>query len=156
MTLRRLSGDGERTLGDLRLWLGVGDKSVQVAAFATIERPWIENPAGVGGMPRLSCVPAGVYTVIPHHSTNFPNTYALVNHQLGVYYQPGDIPAGQKWGRSAILMHVGNRVRDVIGCIAVGKEHGELQGEPAVLRSTLAMRELDQILKRQRHTLEIS
>jgi hypothetical protein len=155
MTLSRSTGDGERTSGDLRLWLGAGDKGVQVAAFATIERPWIKNPAGPGGMPRVSCVPVGTYTIIPHHSVNFPNTYALVNPELGVYYQPGDIPAGQAWGRSAILMHVGNRVRDVIGCIAVGKEHGELQGEPAVLRSTLAMRELDRILNRQRHTLEI-
>ena len=106
-------------------------------------------------MPRQSCVPIGSYRVIPHHSVNFPNTYALVNHELGVWYQPYEIPAGQKWGRSAILIHVGNRVRNVIGCIAVGKEHGELGGEPAVLRSRLAMRELDQILNRQSHTLII-
>lgn len=133
----------------------MGELEVGQAVFATIERPWIENLAGVGGLPRQSCVPPGTYTVIPHHSVHFPNTYALVNHELGVYYQPGDIPAGQKWGRSAILMHVANRVQDVVGCIGIGKERGELTGEPAVLRSTLAMRELDKILNRQRHTLEI-
>lgn len=156
MTLTRSTGDGDRTLGNLQLWREVGDKQIPVASFVTIERPWIENPAGVGGLPRQSCVPPGSYTVIPHHSSNFPNTYALVNRDLGVYYQPGDIPADQKWGRSAILMHVGNRVRDVIGCIGVGKDHGQLGGEPAVLRSTLAMRELDELLKRQRHTLQIA
>lgn len=105
-------------------------------------------------MPRRSCVPFGEYSVRPHHSVNFPNTYAIVNHSLGVYYQPGDIPQGKK-GRSAILIHVGNRVRDVIGCIAIGKEHGTLGGEPAVLRSTLAMKELDALLKRQAHILVI-
>lgn len=146
LTLERFKDDGERTLGNLT----VGDRT-----FATVERPWIPNPKGRGGMPRQSCVPIGSYRVIPHHSVNFPNTYALVNHELGVWYQPYEIPAGQKWGRSAILIHVGNRVRNVIGCIAVGMEHGTLGGEPAVLRSGLAMRELDQILARQSHTLTI-
>jgi hypothetical protein len=145
MILRRSTGDGERTLGTLE---------VGQARFATIERPWIDSPDHAGGLNRKSCVPRGLYTVIPHHSTNFPNTYALVNPALHVWYQPGDIPAGTK-GRTAILMHVGNRVRDVVGCVGVGKEQGTLGGEPAVLRSTLAMRELDKILNRHRHTLEI-
>jgi hypothetical protein len=146
LKLTRTSGSTERTLGELE---------VGYVKFATIERPWIENPEGPGGMPRVSCVPVGTYTLQPHQSVNFPNTYALVNHELGVWYQPHQIPAGQKWGRSAILIHVGNRVRDVIGCIAIGKEHGEIAGEPAVLRSTLAMREFDLILNRHIHTLEI-
>lgn len=146
LKLTRLSGSTERTLGELE---------VNGIKFATVERPWLPWPDGPGGTPRQSCVPPGTYTVRPHHSQNFPNTYAIVNHQLGVYYQPGEIPDGQKWGRSAILLHVANRVRDVIGCIGVGKDHGEIGGEPAVLRSTLAMREFDALLKRQMHTLEI-
>lgn len=146
LTLERFRDDGERTLGNLT----VGERT-----FATVERPWIPNPKGRGGMPRQSCVPIGSYRVIPHHSVNFPNTYALVNYDLGVYYQPNDVPKGQDWGRVAILIHVGNFVRNVIGCIAVGMEHGTLGGEPAVLRSGLAMRELDQILARQSHTLTI-
>lgn len=145
MILVRSSGDPDRTLGTL---------TVGQYTFATVERPWIPSAEHPGGTNRQSCVPVGTYTVIPHHSVHFPNTYALLNPVLHVWYQPGDIPEGQK-GRSAILMHVGNRVRDVIGCIAVGKEHGALAGEPSVLRSTLAMRELDKILNRQRHTLEI-
>lgn len=146
LKLLRSTGDAARTTGILQ---------VNGQIFATMEMPWLENPDGPGGVRKQSCVPKGVYKLIAHHSTNFPNTYALINHELGVYYQPGEIPSGQKWGRSAILIHVGNRVRDIVGCIALGKEHGELQGEPAVLRSTLAMRELDQLLNRTRHTLEI-
>lgn len=146
LTLTRIDSGTERTRG----MLDVGKMT-----FATMERPWEPNPDGPGGMRRQSCVPKGTYRVIAHHSQNFPLTYALVNPLLGVWYQPGEIPTGQKWGRSAILMHVGNRVRDIIGCIAVGKEHGDIAGEPAVLRSTIAMRELDKILNRSMHTLEI-
>lgn len=146
LILSRSTGDTERTLGTLY---------VGTSKFSTLERPWLENPEGPGGMPRKSCVPPGAYILAPHHSKNFPNTYAIFNPDLGVWYQPHEIPAGQKWGRSAILIHVGNRVRDVIGCIAVGMEQGELTGEPAVLRSTMAMRELDKLLNRQSHTLVI-
>lgn len=146
LTLTRTFQDATRTLGEL---------TVSGEIFATIERPWIDGPNGPGGKPRESCVPKGIYKLIPHHSANFPNTYALINKALGVYYQPGEMPAGQTWGRSAILMHVANRVRDVIGCIGVGKEQGEIGGEPAVLRSTQAMKEMDKILNRSSHTLVI-
>lgn len=146
LVLTRSSGDHERTIGNL---------DVGGVKFATIERPWIEHEHGPGGANRQSCVPKGLYTVRPHHTKNFPNTYAIVNPDLGVWYQPGDIPKNLQYGRCAILMHVGNRVKDVIGCVAVGMEHGTLWGEPAVLRSTLAMRQLDALLKRQIHSLEI-
>lgn len=146
LVLRRLTGDAERTTGLLQ-----ADGTI----FATIERPWLVNSAGPGGIPRKSCVPVGVYQVEPWHSANFPETYILTNPDLGVYRQPGDIPKGQTWGRAAILVHVANRVRDVIGCVGVGMEHGQLGGEPAVLRSVLAMRELNKILNRGSHTLEI-
>jgi hypothetical protein len=148
ITLIRTHSDAERTLGNLY----VGDR-----VFATIERPWIPNPAGPGGMPRQSCVPRGVYNVHPWNSENFPQTYIIENPELGVYRQPADIPRGQTWGRSAILIHVGNFVRNVIGCIAVGMEHGRIDGcpEPAVLRSVMAMRELNQLLNRGDHILEI-
>lgn len=119
----------------------------------TIERPWIPNPAGRGGVPSQSCVPDGDYRLIPHDSERFPGTYALVNEELGVYYQAR--PAGQPWGRTGILIHVGNRVRDVIGCIGVGLVAGVLEGEAAVLRSRDAMHRLRNWLGRDEHTLTI-
>jgi hypothetical protein len=147
LTLLRSTGDSERTTGILQ---------VDGRIFATMERPWLENQAGPGGVPRQSCVPPGIYRVDPWHSVHFPETYIITNPELGVYRQPGDMPAGQKWGRSAILIHIGNFVRNVIGCIAVGMEHGELGGEPAVLRSIMAMRELNKLLNRGTHALEIT
>lgn len=122
-------------------------------ALATIERPWIPNPLGPGGKPRESCVPDGTYRVIPHHSANFPRTYALINHELGVYYQPGDVPRGQSFGRAAILIHVGNSVRDVIGCIAVGMHHAD--GPLMVVDSRIAMDKLRAVLERGEHQLTI-
>lgn len=86
----------------------------------TMERPWIPSAAGPGGTPKESCVPDGAYRVTPHSSAKFPDTYQLASQSLGVYLQPGDIPAGQKYGRSAVLIHAGNYVADVIGCVAVG------------------------------------
>jgi hypothetical protein len=102
---------GDRTQG----WLYADELKL-----ATVERPWVMNTGGPGGMPRISCVPEGVYTLKPHDSDKFPGTYLLVNNQLGVYPYPDDIPAGHGYGRSAILIHQGNTVQDVIGCIAVG------------------------------------
>lgn len=125
-------------------WLTFGS-----ARFATIERPWLPNPDGPGGKLSLSCVPDGEYTLIPHTSQRFPSTYALIGESLGVYYQQR--PAGQAWGRTAILIHVGNFVTDVIGCIAVGLRHG---GD-CVTNSRDAMDRLRAVLGRERHHLTI-
>ena len=67
--------------------------------FATIERPWLNNK------PNVSCIPEGVYQCVPHNGNKFKNVWCLENVV----------------DRSAILIHVGNFVDDVIGCIAVGK-----------------------------------
>jgi hypothetical protein len=146
MKLIRVAYLAQCTLG----WLTAGNLKL-----ATIERPWILNPEGPGGMPRQSCVPDGDYRVIPHTSQRFPDTYALVSEESAVYYQPADKPV-QHYGRVAILIHAGNRVRDVIGCIAVGMSHSIVQGEFWVLDSRIALANLRDELGRDRHhALEI-
>lgn len=131
-------------------WLSVASLRV-----ATIERPWIPNAVGRGGIPRVSCVPDGLYNVRPHTSEKFPNTYALINHDLGVYYQPGDIPAGQAWGRSAVLIHAGNFVTDVIGCIAVGLAHSDDMAAHSIKDSRAALDKLRGVLGRGSSMLQI-
>lgn len=121
--------------------------------LATIERPWIPHPDGLGGRQRQSCIPDGTYTVRPWNSPRFPDTYILQNEELGVYRQPGDIPPGQTWGRSAILIHVGNYVSDVVGCIAVGTRHAH--DRLMVLDSRAAMNDLRAMLGRENHKLII-
>lgn len=147
LTLVRFAYMEQRTLG----WL-YGEGGLKLA---TIERPWLPNPAGPGGRRQMSCIEDGAYEVRPHTSDKFPDTFALANPALGVYWQPGDIPVGQLWGRSAILIHGGNTVQNVIGCIAVGLTHGMMLGEPAVLASQIALGKLRTALGKGTHRLTV-
>ena len=109
-------------------WLSFAGKS-----FATLERPWIPAQDHKGGTLRESCIPDGTYALRNHSSERFKNVWALTNEELDVHYMPASK------GRSAILIHVGNRVRDVVGCIALGLAHGTLEGEHAVMNSLAAI-----------------
>lgn len=119
----------------------------------TIERPWIPNPAGPGGLPHKSCVPDGYFRLVPHDSPRFPNTYALVNETLGVYHLA--LPRGITYGRVACLIHIANLVAELEGCIAPGLTRGILKGAPAVLSSAAAMAKLRAILGRGENYVEI-
>ncbi len=85
--------------------------------FASIEQDWQGNRGFV------SCVPLGTYQLVPYSSEKYPDHYALVNKELGVYAKESDIPKGQK-GRYAILIHVANTASQLQGCIAVGMSRG--------------------------------
>lgn len=90
----------------------------QLSIF-TIERPWQpdSDPANPAGTQQRSCVQEGTYVLQAHHSARFPNVYALDNPSLHVWHHA--VPEGSK-GRSGILIHAGNDVSAVVGCIAVG------------------------------------
>ena len=142
----------EATLG----WLIAGDLRI-----ATLEEPWRRDPDGPGGQRREStllesCIPDGRYQIVPHDSPKHPSVYALVNQVLGVYRWPGDIPTGQQWGRSAILIHAGNSTDDILGCIAVGLRHTWLGAKPWLNESRTALHMLQDALGRDAtHTLTI-
>jgi len=105
-------------------------------SFATIERPWVGGHRG--GMPFESCVPDGEYDLIKHvHSRSGRTVLALINEGLGVYYQPGDM--GESEGRYAILIHSGNYVEDVVGCIAPGLQRTIYNNRRMVTSSRRAM-----------------
>lgn len=108
--IRDSYGDKE-TLGKF-----VDENSITIAH--TIERPWIAglNP---GGMPFESCVPDGIYQLVPHTRPSGRKVVALVNPDLGVWYQKEDRP--NPWGRYLVLIHSGNYVENVVGCIAPGE-----------------------------------
>lgn len=89
------------------------------AIMLTMEDPWKHNEQNV------SCIPTGVYTCKPYSSAKFPNVWELK-----------DVP-----GRSLILIHAGNTHLDTHGCVLLGKEYGQLNGLPAVLRSREALNE---------------
>lgn len=126
--------------------------------LATLEEPWIADPAGPGGQRREpgkkeSCVPDGVYSLIRHSTPHFPNTWALSNAALGVYHLA--VPAGLLYGRSAILLHAGNTTEDTLGCILVGRRHGRLDNKDSILESRAGMEDLRSALGGDQHTLTI-
>lgn len=130
--------------------------------FAGLGEPWIPSKHGPGGQRRdidgkESCIPDGVYEMHPHISVKYPAekyVWYLVNEALGVY-APGTRPAGQKWGRDAVLTHAGTTTDDILGCELAGMIHGVYQGKPAVFRSQAAIAAMRAILGRETHTLTI-
>lgn len=126
--------------------------------FATLEEPWSADPDGPGGQRREpghyeSCVPDGEYELLPHTGTRYSDVYALVNPDLGVYRWPGNIPRGQAWGRSTILIHNGNYLQNTIGCILIGFEHDGATIKGGTSRP--ALNALRDVLGRQPHRLLI-
>lgn len=85
---------------------------------ATIERPWIPVDEHHGGKPFESCVPAGVYQLRKHVRSSGRVVVALENHLLSVYYSKIEMPT--EGGRYKVLIHSGNWVKNVVGCVAPG------------------------------------
>lgn len=117
--VRDYAGD-DCTLGRLT----IGSLTVK-----TLERPWIAYPPYPFGRPDTSCVPPGLYALALHDTRKFPKKFALVNESLGIYADA--VPSG-KVGRCACLIHTGNWVTDVEGCIIVGRDR-RLDGETWML-----------------------
>lgn len=78
------------------------------APFAvTLERPWLNNT------PRISCIPVGTYRCKRVKSPTFGDTFEI----LGVE------------GRSALLFHWGNFVRNSRGCVLVAEKFKDIDGD---------------------------
>lgn len=92
------------------------------------------------------CIPVGVYDCVPHDSADHPNTYEVQNVE----------------GRTGILLHVGNTIRDTKGCILPGMTFGILKVEnpeerlPAVIGSEDAMDMLRMRIGKNNFTLTIT
>ena len=78
--------------------------------------------------PNKSCIPLGTYELVPHDTAAHPNTWALVNPDLGVTHEPGDLPSVgcQYPHRFACLIHPANFANQLQGCFAPGMSR--LQG----------------------------
>lgn len=93
----------------------------------TCEDPWNDNKVGI------SCIPFGEYKVSPHSSEKYPNVW-IVN--------------GVK-GRSAILIHAGNTIKDTQGCILVGEYFTDFSGNPGIANSRLTLDKLRKLLPKE-------
>jgi hypothetical protein len=76
-----------------------GTMSIDGTTLFTLENPWQDN------RPSVSCIPNGTYQVVLAWSNRFNRLMPrLVN-----------VP-----GRTGILIHPGNTIRDTSGCILIG------------------------------------
>ena len=119
------------------------------STFQTIERPWVAFPEGPGGTPFESCIPDGDYRLRHYTRPTGKKALILSSADHGVYEQDEDRIAGK--GRYLILIHPGNTVDDVVGCIAPGL-HGE---DRFVGSSRVAMLKILELLADAEHTIRI-
>lgn len=119
-------------------------------SFQTIERPWVSFPDAKGGTPFESCIPDGDYRLRTYTRPSGKRAFILSNENYGVFEQEADRPAGH--GRFLILIHPGNTVADVVGCIAPG-----LTGyDRSVGSSRKAMAKIIELLDGYEHTIHIA
>ena len=117
------------TLGQIEVLNNVGES---IETYYTLELPWKDNQR------MISCIPVGVYKIKKHNSGKFGRCFWIK-----------DVP-----GRSEILIHPANYTRQLLGCIAVGMDHKDIDGdgELDLIRSRKAMA---QILKYDIDEIEI-
>ena len=82
----------------------------------TLELPRLNNSQNI------SCIPAGVYNVVRSTSTRFGDCFRFPSVR----------------GRSGILIHAGNTIKDTRGCILVGLDVNDI----GVLHSQMALKRL--------------
>lgn len=123
--LTRINDGVRQTLGKLEIFRG--DKLV--FSCKTLERPWKDNKIGD------SCVPLGTYPVKHRYSPKF---------KMVVPWLQDTEP--RKW----ILIHYGNYVTDIEGCILVGKDHIDINGDGLldVTASRPTLANLKEVLKK--------
>lgn len=92
----------------------------------TLELPWKNNER------RVSCIPAGRYKIVHRRSKRF-------GHHLHILNVPG---------RDLILVHQANYVRQLEGCIAVGKDRIDIDGDGLkdVTSSVATMKKLMELI----------
>ncbi len=106
-----------------------------------VEQPWRNNEPG------RSCIPEGDYILEPHRSQKYPHTWAMVGETVSHYPEAGK-------PRSACLLHVGNTMEDVTGCIAPGTSLNE--NAWGVVSSRKAMEALREEMKAEALVLKIT
>ena len=117
--LNRVNESDKQTLGYLTLYDGLE----KVFECVTLELPWVAN------MKNVSCIPKGVYKVVPRCSPKYKNHFILE-----------DVP-----NRSTILIHQGNFYTNTEGCILVGSRFGQINND-SLLDITASRRTLSKLL----------
>lgn len=122
LDLKRTDETAEQTLGILR----VMDGDNELFSCKTLELPYRDNKRNI------SAIKAGEYKVKKRYSSKYKHHFHVLN-----------VP-----NRSMILIHWGNYVTQTKGCILVGKEHRDINGDNRkdVTSSKLTLKKLNDLL----------
>jgi hypothetical protein len=121
--IRRISDDGVQTLGEL----AINDfNGVTLFSCKTLELPFKGNAR------RVSCIPKSAYKVKKRYSPKYGNHFHILN-----------VP-----NRDFILIHNANYWFQLLGCIAVGENHIDINkdGKKDVTNSKGTMEKLNKWL----------
>lgn len=102
--ITRMTQTTKQTLGEFVL---LDDTGKAIYRCKTLELPWRNNAR------QKSCIPTGVYDVVPRQSPKFAKHYHVLN-----------VP-----NRDWILIHTGNYHTQILGCILVGASLADINGD---------------------------
>jgi hypothetical protein len=100
----RYSNEKEQTIG--KFFLLDNNNSV-IKEFHSMELPWLDNQQNI------SCIPTGNYKAVIHYSPTFGKCLWIKDVE----------------GRSEILIHAANFFYDLRGCIGIGKDLYDIDGD---------------------------
>lgn len=92
-----------------------------------------------GNQKNISSIPEGKYLCVPYLSKKYANSYKVV-----------DVP-----GRTGILFHAGNTVKDTKGCILLGSKLGFTKGYKAILYSRKSVKIFLSLMNKEEFKLVI-
>lgn len=121
--LKRFDFDDKQTLGDLIVF---NERNGIEFTCKTLELAWKDNER------RVSCIPEAEYTVVKRNSPKYGDHFHIL-----------DVP-----NRDFILVHHGNFHSDILGCVLVGNNHIDIDGDgyKDVTSSKNTMKKLNEIL----------
>ena len=103
-------------------------------ALNGLEPPWRDN------LPFKSCVPAGIYTMLPFDSPSHGAVYIFVGGTVVMFED--QLPLSLHAVRYLVEMHGANYPHEIVGCVAPGMEVGTQDNMPAVWNSQKALSQI--------------
>jgi hypothetical protein len=104
LTVKRFSDTGKETLSSISLT----EHGATLFDCVGVELPWKDNES------RISCIPVGEYDCV-----KVPATAAIPYEHISIANVPN---------RSGVCIHTANFVSQLLGCIAVGDKHVDING----------------------------
>ena len=111
LTLIRAKKDTIDTTGT------IGKIHLEDKTLISMEQPWNDN------IPYQSCVPPGMYELIPWESTRYSSCFVIVNEKLNVFFSKVSPNRPENGRFKCIFFHRGSYVRNFKGCSGLGETY---------------------------------